>query len=163
MCGRGSRLRYGVVRQLRRHRSLRALAGLAGSLEIADLKVQAGSKEGLTCKEGSVPDMVWSHRGYKGLYRHKGALPNQGLWGQAVALARSRSNQPLRRSARSRNIFTLDPWLYTEYRNGIGVRHRSSEKPHRAARQDLVDIALRRTQGAAAGSGKGFSPAVSLA
>jgi hypothetical protein len=83
-CGRGSRLRCGVIRELRRHRGLRPRPGVMGSLRRADLKAHARSMEELPCKEGT--SVEWPRRGYRGLYRHGGALPNQGLWGEAESL-----------------------------------------------------------------------------
>ena len=74
LCGRRSRMCYGVVRELRRHRGLRPRTGLAGGFHTTDLKVQVGSREGLPCKEGT--SVVWPRRGYRGLYNHGGSLPN---------------------------------------------------------------------------------------
>ena len=79
-----------------------------------------------------------------------------GTGGSSCWERSSRSDQPLSRSARLRSTGTPDPRLYTEYRNGLGVRHRASEKPHRAARQDHIDLALRRTPRGDWRSGRGF-------
>ena len=55
--------------------------------KIPTLHVQARSREALPCKVRT--SMAWPRRGYKGLYRHGGASPIQGLWGHAAAPAGS--------------------------------------------------------------------------
>jgi hypothetical protein len=54
------------------------------------VNVQAGSGEGLICKERK--SVVWPRRGYMGLYRHGLAFPNQGLWRQAAFLGGPRDH-----------------------------------------------------------------------
>ncbi len=105
----------------RRHRGFR---------KTPTLYVQARSMEALPCTERT--SMAWPRRGYRDLYRYGESFPNQGLWGQAAALVgpgdHGATNPCVARPV-SKITGTPDPGRYSEYRNGLGVRHRASEKP----------------------------------
>ncbi len=139
------RIAYGAEERTgyrsRRHRCFR---------KTPTLHAQARSREALSCKERT--SMAWPRRCYRGLYRYEESFPSQGLWGHAAAPV----GPPFPEVPA---LLTLGGIPSTETGSECDIEHRRS---HRAARQDLVDLALRRTPKGGCKSGRGFLPAVSL-
>ena len=111
-CGRRSRLRYGVVRELRRHRDPRPRAGLTESLQTADLKKsrrgvgrQAAPQERDHCAATAVrPQGIASARGslfarrqwiVRSHCRRRGLIPRPGSSGNTEQGSEERSRRSL--------------------------------------------------------------------
>ena len=103
--------------------------------------------------------MAWPRRGYRGLYRHGGAYPIQGLWGHAAAPAGSGvhgATNPCvaRHVSEVPALLTLGGIRSTETGSECDIEHRRSH----IGLQDKITSILRydAPPGATGGAGEGF-------